>query len=140
MSQDRHTALRSLHDLGLAVWFGGNLMGAVGLNKATAAATDPSERSRLNATGWSTGWPVQGTAIAAPLIGSVGTVPADGGRVVTDRGAAANTALKTALTVAALASSAASGVLGGKVGRDAPVPVRGATEPAAATPPDTAAA
>jgi hypothetical protein len=140
MSSDQHTALRSLHDLGLATWFGGNLMGAVGLNKATAAATDPSERSRLNAIGWSTWWPVQGAAIAAHVVGSVGMLRADRGRVLTDGGAATSTALKTAVTVAAIAASAASGVLGGKVGQDAPVPVQGATEPSAATPPDTAAA
>jgi hypothetical protein len=140
VSHDQHTALRSLHDLGLAAWFGGNLMGAVGLNKATAAATDPGERSRLNSIGWATWWPVQGAAIAAHVVGSVGMLRADRGRLTADRGAAAGTALKTAVTVAAVAASAASGVLGGRVGRDAPVPVRGATEPSAATPPGTAAA
>ena len=134
------TLSRSLHDLGLAAWFGGNLMGAVSLNKATSAATDPSERSRLDSIGWSAWWPVQGTAIAAHLVGSVGMLRADRGRVATDRGAASNTALKTALTVAAIATSAASGVLGAKVAQDSPVPVQGATEPGAATPPDTAAA
>ena len=39
-----NTVSRSLHDLGLATWFGGSLMGAVGLNGAAAAAeggTDP---------------------------------------------------------------------------------------------------
>ncbi|MFF2206234.1 hypothetical protein [Streptomyces sp. NPDC058145] len=30
----RNTVIRSLHDLGLAAWFGGSLMGAVGLNGA----------------------------------------------------------------------------------------------------------
>ena len=33
MAQD-NTLARSLHDLGLATWFGGSLMGAVGLNGA----------------------------------------------------------------------------------------------------------
>src|SRR4051812_21266058 len=31
---ERNTLVRSLHDLGLAAWFGGSLMGAVGLNGA----------------------------------------------------------------------------------------------------------
>jgi hypothetical protein len=31
MAQD-NTLARSLHDVGLAAWFGGSLMGAVGLN------------------------------------------------------------------------------------------------------------
>jgi hypothetical protein len=34
-----NTVSRSLHDLGLATWFGGSLMGAVGLTGAALAAT-----------------------------------------------------------------------------------------------------
>lgn len=37
---------RSIHDLGLAGWFGGSLMGAVGLNGGAASPKDPTERSR----------------------------------------------------------------------------------------------
>ena len=33
---ERDTVLRSMHDTGLAAWFGGSLMGAVGLNSAAA--------------------------------------------------------------------------------------------------------
>jgi hypothetical protein len=140
MSHDQHTALRSMHDLGLATWFGGNLMGAVGLNKATSAAQDPSERTRLNSIGWAAWWPVQGAAIAAHLVGSVGMLRADRGRVATDSGAASNTVLKTAVTLAAIGTSVASGVLGAKVAQAAPVPAESATEPSAATPTDIAAA
>jgi hypothetical protein len=140
MSHDRHTALRSMHDLGLATWFGGNLMGAVGLNRATSAAKDPSERTRLDSIGWSAWWPVQGAAIAAHLVGSVGMLRADRGRVATDAGAASNTALKTVVTVAAIATSAASGVLGAKVAQAAPVPAESATEPSPETPADTGVA
>jgi hypothetical protein len=140
MSHDQHTALRSMHDLGLATWFGGNLMGAVGLNKATSAAHDPSERTRLNSIGWAAWWPVQGAAIAAHLVGSVGMLRADRGRVATDSGAASNTVLKTAVTLAAIGTSVASGVLGAQVAQAAPVPAESATEPSAATPTDTAAA
>jgi len=45
MAQD-NTVARSLHDLGLAAWFGGSLMGAVGLNGA-AAVVDQSEQRLL---------------------------------------------------------------------------------------------
>ncbi len=38
MSSTRNTVIRSLHDVGLAAWFGGALMGAVGVNGATAAS------------------------------------------------------------------------------------------------------
>jgi hypothetical protein len=140
MSEERHTTLRALHDLGLATWFGGNLMGAIGLNKAASAAKDPTERIRLSSIGWSAWWPVQGAGIAAHLLGSVGMLRADKGRLVTHGGAASNTALKAGLTVAAIAASAASGVLGAKLGQGAPIPAEGSTEPGSTTPPDIAAA
>jgi len=43
MAQD-NTLARSLHDLGLATWFGGSLMGAVGLNGAAAVVDQPAQR------------------------------------------------------------------------------------------------
>ncbi|MCZ2804069.1 hypothetical protein O2W18_03025 [Modestobacter sp. VKM Ac-2983] len=140
MSRDQHTVLRAMHDLGLATWFGGNLMGAVGLNKAAAAAHDSTERTRLSSIGWSAWWPVQGAAMAAHLIGSVGMLRADRGRVATGPGAMANTVVKTALTVAAIGTSVASGVLGAKIGAEAPVPSATATDPSPTTPPDVATA
>jgi hypothetical protein len=42
---ERNTVVRSLHDLGLGMWFGGSLAGAVGFNGA--AAEVPDERLRL---------------------------------------------------------------------------------------------
>ena len=140
MTNDRHTVLRSMHDLGLAAWFGGNLMGAVGVNKAAAAAKDPTERTRLSSIGWASWWPVQAAAIGAHLVGSVGMLRADRGRVATQSGAAGNSVVKTALTVAAIGTSVASGALGAKVGQSSPAASATATEPSAATPSDAAKA
>jgi hypothetical protein len=39
-----NTVARSLHDVGLAAWFGGSLMGAVGLNRVAGAAKEPRQR------------------------------------------------------------------------------------------------
>ena len=140
MSNDQHTVLRSMHDLGLAAWFGGNLMGAVGLNKAAAAAKDSTERTRLSSIGWASWWPVQGAAMGAHLIGSVGMLRADRGRVATESGATANTIVKSVITVAAIGTSIAAGGFGAKIGQKAPVPSATATEPSAATPDDVATA
>jgi hypothetical protein len=140
MSHDQHTVLRSMHDIGLATWFGGNLMGAIGLNKAASAAHDASERTRLSSIGWAAWWPVQGAAMAAHLIGSVGMLRADRGRLAADPGASANTAVKTLITLTAIGTSVASGALGAKVGTKAPVRAEGSTEPGATTPEDVAAA
>jgi hypothetical protein len=44
---DRNTVVRSLHDLGLAAWFGGPPAGAVGFNGAAADLPDPKLRLRV---------------------------------------------------------------------------------------------
>ena len=65
----RNTVIRSLHDLGAAAWFGGSLMGAVGLNGASAAVRDPQDRARVASVGWAKWSPVNAAAIAAHLVG-----------------------------------------------------------------------
>jgi hypothetical protein len=59
---------RSVHDLTAAAWFGGSLMGAVGLNGAAAEAKDPAERTRLSSAGWMKWAPLQTTAFASHLL------------------------------------------------------------------------
>ena len=49
---ESNIVVRSLHDLSLAAWFGGSLMGATGLNGAASLAKDPAERLELSAKGW----------------------------------------------------------------------------------------
>ena len=52
----RNTVIRGLHDLGLAAWFGGSLMGAVGLNKAAEQElTGSTSRSGFLARGGTSG-------------------------------------------------------------------------------------
>jgi hypothetical protein len=46
MASNRNTVIRSLHDLGAAAWFGGNLMGAVGVNGASKDVKDPADGPR----------------------------------------------------------------------------------------------
>ena len=47
MSSNRNTFIRSLHDLGVAAWFGGSLMGAVALNGASKDVSNPLERAKI---------------------------------------------------------------------------------------------
>ena len=137
----RDTVLRTMHDAGAAAWFGGSLMGAVGLNGAAADASDPHERTRLSADGWMRWAPVNAAAIGAHLLGGAGLLWANRGRQVTQRGVGSNTAIKTAVTASALALSAYGAVLGAKVAKAGDqAPAEGATEPSAQTPPDIAAA
>ena len=63
----RNTLVRSTHDVGLAVWCGGSLMGAVGLNGAGSKAADPQERLTLSSKGWARWAPVSAAAVGAHL-------------------------------------------------------------------------
>jgi hypothetical protein len=138
VSSSRNTIVRSLHDVGAAGWFGGALMGAVALNGASKDISDPAERSRIAASGWARWAPFAATAIAAHLIGGGGLLLAHRGRIRSQSGVGANTAVKTVLTAAALGTTAYSGLLGIKLGKAAAVPADGGTLPSDATPSDVA--
>jgi hypothetical protein len=127
---EKNSVVRSMHDIGLASWFGGSLMGAVGLNGATAQASQPSERLELSSKGWARWAPVNAAAIGMHLVGGVGLVGANKARVASQPGARANTAVKTALTAAAVGLTAYSGALGRKVAKQSHEGAPGATEPA----------
>jgi hypothetical protein len=130
----RNTLVRSLHDLGAAAWFGGSLMGALGVNGAAAEVRDPTDRARVAAAGWAKWAPASAAAIGAHLVGGAGLLLAHQDRVRDQAGVTANTTLKCILTGVALATTAYSGVLGAKVARGEGQPTRGGTEPALGTP------
>lgn len=134
------TVSRSLHDVGLAAWFGGTLANAVSLNPAAAEAGAPSATGAVANTGWDRWTPVNAAAIGAHLAGSVGQLVSNKGRLAAQQGAASTAATKTALTVAALATTAYSRALGRKVSQHHDVPAESGTTPAATTPADVAGA
>ena len=133
-----NTVSRSLHDLGLATWFGGSLMGAVGLNGAAAEAEEPKQRLRVANAGWNRWTPVNLAGIAAHLAGGAVLLGANKGRVASQQGVAQATVVKTALTGAALAATAWSRALGAKLNEAGEVPVEGGTDPRGETPEDVA--
>jgi hypothetical protein len=135
-----NTVARTLHDLGLAAWFGGSLMGAVGLNGAAAKASALTERSKVANAGWARWTPVNLAAISAHLAGGAMLTAGNRKRLVLQAGVGQASVVKTALTGAALAATAWSRVLGQKVMSAGTPPVQGATEPVASTPDDVAAA
>ncbi|QYN34523.1 hypothetical protein K1T35_40015 [Pseudonocardia sp. DSM 110487] len=133
MSQ-RNTVVRSMHDLGLAAWFGGTLAGAVAVNGAAADVSDPKQRLHVANAGWARWTPVNLAAIAAHLVGGAGLLFANKGRVATQRGVGASTAAKTALTIAALGLTAYSRVLGRMLEEADGAPVEGGTDAVQDTP------
>ena len=135
-----NTVSRSLHDLGLATWFGGSLMGAVGLNGAAAEVEEPKQRLRVANAGWNRWTPVNLAGIAAHVAGGAVLLGANKGRVASQQGVAQATVAKTALTGAALAATAWSRALGAKLNQAGEVPVEGGTDPSGDTPEDVAKA
>lgn len=136
----RNTIIRTLHDLGAAAWFGGSLMGAVGLNGAAAAVKDPHDRGRVASVGWAKWSPVNAAAIGAHVIGGAGILYANRGRAKYQSGVRSNTVTKLAVTGAALGATAWSGALGAKIAQSENQTAQGATEPASETPSDVATA
>ena len=131
---------RALHDVGLSAWFGGTLANAVSLNRAAGATDRYSEAGRVTNTGWNLWTPVNAAAIGMHLVGAVGQMMGNKGRVATQKGVAGMSVLKTVLTGAALGVTAYSRVLGRKVAQQQDVPVESGTEPAETTPADVAKA
>lgn len=137
MAQQNSVA-RAMHDVGLAAWFGGSLMGAVGVNGAAAEVDQPTQRARVANAGWARWTPVNMAAIVAHGIGALLLTRANRGRLVAQQGVASWTLVKTVLTLLSLAATGYSRVLGQRVISAGDVPVEGGAEPSEATPPDVA--
>ena len=127
---------RTLHDVGIAAWFGGTLMGAVGINGAAAEVDDPRQRARVANAGWARWTPANLAAIAAHLIGGAGILYNNKGRTRAQKGVAGWTAAKLGMTAAALGATAYSRVLGQQMMNAGDVPVEAGATPSAATPPE----
>ncbi|WOH18589.1 hypothetical protein IRJ34_19920 [Paenarthrobacter sp. GOM3] len=122
---------RSIHDLTAAAWFGGSLMGAIGLNGAAAEAKDPTERTRLSSKGWGKWAPVQTAAFAGHLASDLAIAWENKGRIAKQDSVAANTIYKTVVTLAGAAVTLYAGVVGKKVDELSEEGAEGATEPRA---------
>ncbi len=66
---ETNTVARTVRDLGLANWFGGSLMGAVGLNGSAQAVSDPRQRSRVPRAGWQRWTGLEAAGILAVVAG-----------------------------------------------------------------------
>jgi hypothetical protein len=136
----RNTVSRSLHDVGLAAWFGGTLANAVALNPAAAESDSPERTGAVANVGWDRWTPVNAGAIGLHLLGGVGLTGGNASRLAGQKGVASMAVTKTALTAAALGVTAYSRVLGRRVSDRTDVPAESGTAPAPTTPEDVAAA
>ena len=135
-----NTLARTLHDVGLAAWFGGSLMGAIGVNGAASDVDDPTQRARVANAGWGRWTPVNFVAIGAHLLGGAQLTLANKGRLAGQKGVGSATVIKAGFTAAALGATGYARILGERVMKAGDVPVAGGTDPVSSTPPDVAAA
>jgi hypothetical protein len=129
----RNTLVRSLHDIGLAAWFGGSLMGVVGLNGAASDAKSSTERLRISSIGWGRWAPVQFAAMVAHGIGGLALLYSNKDRLAKQGEARTNTTVKFAVTLAAIGTTLYSGVVGKKQAEHIGEPAEGATEASVAS-------
>ena len=113
--EEPNTALRAMHDVGLAAWFGGSMMGAAGLNPAAEKMTTETGTARIASVGWKKWTPINAVAIGVHLVGGTGLAVVNWHRIGLQRGVLASTLAKTALTGAALAATAYARTLGKKI-------------------------
>jgi hypothetical protein len=70
---ERNTVVRSLHDLGLRMWFDGSLAGAVGFNGAAAdAVRHPAQRHPRSTVPTAHGGAADG--VGGPVCGAGGVI------------------------------------------------------------------
>lgn len=120
---------RSIHDLGAGAWFGGTLMGAIGLNGAAAKARQPAERTRLASIGWAKWAPVQGVALGAHLLAGIAIIRENKSRITKQHGVKRLSIYKAVVTITGAGVTLYSGFLGTKVAKMADQGGEGVTEP-----------
>lgn len=120
---------RSIHDLTAGAWFGGSLMGAIGLNGATAEARDPAERARLSSLGWKKWAPIQAAAFGAHILAGLAMTWENKDRMAKQDGVTRLTVYKTIVTLVGAAVTFYAGLQGAKVEKLAGEGAEGATEP-----------
>jgi hypothetical protein len=128
MSQ-RNTFVRALHDLGGAAWFGGTLMGAVGLNGGATAGVSSEDVLTVSSAGWARWAPVQWAAIAAHGVGGIGLILGNKSRLAGQSESRTNTAVKSILTFAAVGTTIWSGLAGAAMAKHRSEGADGVTEP-----------
>ena len=138
MAKSDSTLARTAHDLGLAAWFGGSLMGAIGLNGASKEVKDPAQRARVANAGWARWTPANAAAIGSYLVGGTVLTGANKGRIAGQKGVASISVAKAALTAVTLGATAYARALGQKVIEKGDVPVQDGTTPNSRTPEEVA--
>jgi hypothetical protein len=136
---ERNTVARTLHQLGLATWLGGSLMGAVGLNAAAKEVSEPTERLAVADAGWARWTPVNAAGIAAFIGGGLTLTWNNKGRLAAQHGVARASMTKNVVALVTLAATGYARLLGQRLMEYEKVPVADGTTPLPETPSDVRA-
>ena len=132
---------RTLHNVGLATWFGGQVFGKFALNPVVKLIPDPKVRGQVINSGWFTFNPIGfGGLLAATAVETVArkTELRPGRLSPTERKIVA---AADVLHATSLALTVATGIQGARLARQAPkgrVPILSGTRPLRRTPPKAA--
>jgi hypothetical protein len=143
---DNHFVAQAVHDLGSALWFGGTVMGAAGVNKSGNQLTQGIDRIRVASSAWGRFAPAQWAGIGATLLAGLRLTQVGGRRVALQKGFGTVGALKAGFAVAGAGASGYAAYCGARISalaeeaaqRGTPVEVKDATLPTPATPPEIA--
>jgi hypothetical protein len=113
---ERNSIIRAANELSLAVWFGGSLMGATGLERGAEAVE--GDKYLVESEAWDAWQPVQVAAIVTQLASGAALTFANRRRVVGQRGVARASAIRTGLTGAAIAMTILAARTGAKVAEE----------------------
>lgn len=117
MSTDQ-TLARTLHDLGAAAWFGGALMGPIALRSAAQGPSTDDGSVAVRDHGWQAWQPWKTVAIGAHVVGSLGLLWGNKGRLSGQRGAMGVNLVKTGVFAAALGADVTAAKLGERYARE----------------------
>jgi hypothetical protein len=139
---DNHFVAQAVHDLGAALWFGGSVMGAAGVNKSGADLSQGIDRIRVAGSAWGRFQPAQWAGVAATLLAGLQLTRVGGRRVALQKGFGSVGALKAAIAVAGAGATAYASYCGARIGKLAEeahargelLEVKDATSPTPATP------
>lgn len=138
-SGSTNTVARAMNDMGLAAWFGGSLMGAIGLNPA---ADSTGRSASVAEAGWHRWTAVNAVAIGSAAIGGLILTKENRARIAGQAGVGSAAATKAMLLGGAAAASLYARVLGRRIAHanQDGAPVAGTTQPSNATPANVASA
>ena len=117
---NRNTMARAAHDLGLAGWFGGSLMGAAGINGMARKEGQTATSVRVANEAWRRWSPVWAASLLLHGIGAAKLTTANTDRMKRQEGVASTAMAKAALTVGALVASGYARLLARGLPEDTP--------------------